>query len=158
LTVLCCEFVFFINPLNWNSLINPKPMDSLKSSKIFIVDDDSFWRLLLKSLLQELGYTNTWCFDSTAACLESISLNPAIVFLDYHMKGADGMTALKKIKAYDEQIIVIFLTASEDWQVAVNALKGGSFDYLVKTHIEEQDILSVLEKIEQHQSQAGRIL
>ena len=100
-----------------------------KSKRIFIVDDDPYWNELLKGILHGLGYFNVLSFESGEACLEQLEHQPEIIFLDYKMKNSDGITTLKNIKDRKKNLFVVFTTSMEDVDVAVNAMKNGSFDF-----------------------------
>ena len=133
-------------------------MKNEKNEMIFIVDDEPMWIELLKELLESLGYTNIMTFESGTACLENIRENPDIVFLDYQMEDKDGLSTLKGIKDYYTGICVIFTTATEDIAVAVNAMKEGSFDFLLKLNVTKKEIKTLFKKIRQNAMNIGKIL
>lgn len=112
--------------------------------RIFIVDDDPFWASMLSQMLSDLGYTNIFTFSNGTECLENLHLNPGLVFLDYQMEDMDGIKVLQKIKDYFPGIGVVFCTALEDLSVAVNAIKCGSFDYLLKSNATKRELGNIL--------------
>ncbi len=112
--------------------------------RIFIVDDDPFWASMLSQMLSDLGYTNIFTFSNGTECLENLHLNPGLVFLDYQMEDMDGIKVLQKIKDYFPGIGVVFCTALEDLSVAVNAIKCGSFDYLLKSNATKRELENIL--------------
>lgn len=122
-------------------------MRSQKSKKIFIVDADPFWRAMLTQMLNELGYTYIIEFENGKDCLENLSLNPRIVFLDYQMKDMDGLTVLQKIKTYFSGMGVVFCSTHRDLSVAINAMEFGSFDYLLKENTSKMELASIIENL-----------
>ncbi len=115
-----------------------------KSKRIFIVDDDPYWRELLKGILHSLGYYNVFCFESGEACLDGLEHQPEIIFLDYEMKNSNGIATLRNIKDRKEDLVVIFTTSVEDVDVAVKAMKLGSFDFFQKNTVSELTVKNFL--------------
>lgn len=107
-------------------------MKNLQDRRIFIVDDDPFWTLILTQMLNEIGFTNILTFESGQECIDQLHLNPTIVFLDFQMEELDGLETLKAIKAYYPAICVFFSTSHEDLGVAMSAIRYGCDDYLLK--------------------------
>jgi DNA-binding NtrC family response regulator len=116
----------------------------MTAKKTFVVDDDPFWTAILTQILTDLGFTNITTFSSGAACFENLHLNPELVFLDYQMEGMDGLTVLQKIKEYNSKIGVVFCTSHEDLGVAIDAIKYGSFDYLLKGNASRREVASII--------------
>ena len=132
-------------------------MRNQHDKRIYIVDDDPFWIELLKEILEGLGYKNVHGFESGQDCLNNISLQPDIIFLDYQMGETDGLTVLKTVKEFNADICVIFTTGKEDINVAVNAMRHGSFDYLLKTNVTKKEVLEILKKVAASNVQPERI-
>ncbi len=103
------------------------------NKQVFIVDDDPFWTAVLTQILTDIGFTNIRCFSNGTDCINNLSLNPNLVFLDYQMDDMDGIKVLQKIKAYNTEILVVFCTDHNVLRVAVNAMKNGSHDYILKS-------------------------
>ena len=115
--------------------------------KIFIVDDDPFCRKLYKQQLSVLGFKNTLEFSNGQDCINEIIQEPVVVFLDYEMMPMNGMDTLKKIKRFDPSILCIMVSGQQDMQVAVNTLKYGAFDYIIKGKNEMETIAAVMQKV-----------
>lgn len=67
------------------------------------------------------------------------------VLLDIRMPGMDGLSALKKIREIDPDLPVIIITASRDLQTAVEAMKIGAIDFVVKP-FENQELFKLIDK------------
>jgi DNA-binding NtrC family response regulator len=127
-------------------------MTSTLNATTFIVDDDPFVGLLYKKHLSNLGYSNLHHFFSGVECLNSLHLNPAVVLLDHHMSEITGFEVLKKIKRYSPNTAVIMVSGQEDMATAVNALKYGAFDYIIKDNNEAIKITDALQRLAKLQS------
>jgi DNA-binding NtrC family response regulator len=104
---------------------------------------------LYKQLLKQLGYSSIELYDNGIDCLESLpKTHPDVIFLDYNMEGLNGMDVLKKIKEFDKNIIVLFISGQEDIQVAINTMKHGAVDYLVKSSLSPDKMREVMERVE----------
>jgi len=122
-------------------------MKTTLQKKIFIVDDDPFWNKKMTEALTNLGYSNIISFESGEDCINNLHLNPAIIFLDYQMKAVDGLEVLRRAKQYLPGIDIIFCTAKEDMALAIHAMKSGSFDFLIKHKITEEQLGDILDSL-----------
>lgn len=125
--------------------------------KVFIVDDDSIWCSVLKKMLNNLGYSNVLEFNSGQDCIESLYLNPRLIFLDYQMENMDGLKTLQKIKKYDPSQCVIFCTVNSDINLVIDAMKSGSEDFLLKGYATPKKLKSVIEGLHHKKAFADRI-
>jgi DNA-binding NtrC family response regulator len=122
-------------------------MKNQKFKRIFVVDDDPMWSMMLCQMLEDLGYTNIKTFPNGAACLENMHLTPAIVFLDYQMDDMNGLEVLQKIKGKHPATGVVFCSANETMQVALDAMQKGSFDYVLKSKCGLEELSIVINEI-----------
>lgn len=119
------------------------------AAKIFLVDDDVLCLNLYSQFLKQLGYTNVQLFDNGNDCLAALdSMQPEIIFLDYNMDDLNGIDVLKQIKKFDPSITVLFISGQEDIEVAVNTMKHGALDYVVKSSLSTEKMKTIMEKIE----------
>lgn len=125
--------------------------------RTFIVDDEPFWTAMLAQMLTDLGYENIITFSNGKDCLDNLHLNPSLVFLDYQMEDMNGLEVLQKIKSYYPGIGVVFCTAHEDLSVAVNAMKNGSFDYLLKSNATKKEVASIINNMGEKQIFADKV-
>jgi len=123
-------------------------MNNKSAISIFLVDDDPFCLELYREVLGNLGYINVTTFDKSADCLHELTRQPEVIFLDYQMDNLNGIDILKKIKRFNPNIIVLFISGQDAIQVAVNSLKYGAFDYIVKKDFTEDKIKIAMEKVE----------
>ena len=105
--------------------------DFLESPHILVVDDDMAVREVLSVLLAEEGYSCTSAPDAVTA----LSLLPQgfhLVISDLKMPEHDGLWLLDRIRASDQEIAIIMLTGYGDTESAVDCLRRGATDYLLK--------------------------
>ena len=106
--------------------------------KIFLVDDDAvFLKLLEIEFLQHADFIIE-TYPTGELCLESLSNNPDIIILDYHLDGIDknainGIETLDRIKLFNPSIPVIMLSSQDKIEVAINCMHHLANDYVVKS-------------------------
>jgi len=122
-------------------------METLSKLKVFIVDDDPFFRSMLERSLTNIGCTDIRLFNSGVECIDQLRPDTGLILLDYSMEIFDGIETLKKIKRINPNIPVVFISGQENISTAVNALKYGAFDYLIKAEVTEQILRAVVNKI-----------
>jgi DNA-binding NtrC family response regulator len=62
------------------------------------------------------------------------------------MDNLNGIEVLKKIKRFNPNTIIVFISGQEDIDIAVNALKYGAFDYIMKSQLNEEKMRQVMTK------------
>ncbi len=104
----------------------------MRNIKILVVDDEKIVRDSLYNWFTQEGYSVKTASDAYEALkiLQEEAFHIALV--DIKMPKMDGLTLLKKIKEIDENLVIIIITAYPSVDSAVDALKHGAFDYLVK--------------------------
>jgi polysaccharide export outer membrane protein len=107
-------------------------MENQNQFKFFVVDDDVFCASVYEQYLLNLGYNDIASFSNGIECLNNLHLNPDIIFLDHNMDDMNGFEVLKKIKRINPNIYVVMVSAQENIKTAVDALKYGAFDYIIK--------------------------
>lgn len=122
-------------------------MTTSKELKIFVVDDDVFCLNLYQQFLNKLGYDDIICYNSGKDCLDNIMKRPDIIFLDYNMEEMNGIDVLQSIKVFDKDITVVFISGQENVEIAVDALKYGAFDYIVKSKITLDLLKTTIDRI-----------
>ncbi len=104
----------------------------INKPSILVVDDDIGHRLMLEALLGKWGYQVQSAANGVQA-VEKIKEGPFdVVLMDIRMPDMDGITALKEIKNYNPAVPVVLMTAYSAVESAVEALKSGAYDYLLK--------------------------
>ena len=98
---------------------------------ILIVDDDKSIRYSLKRMLEE-KYSILTAQNGEEALDRMRENSPDLVIMDIKMPGRNGIDVLKEIKAIDPKSLVIIMTAYGTTETAIEAMKYGAFDYILK--------------------------
>ena len=109
---------------------------------LLIVDDEQEFTEILAQRLRKRGFTATTATDGESAlgCLEGVD----IVILDVAMPGMNGIETLGAIKKRHPLVEVIMLTGQATVGTAVDAIRSGAFNYLMKP-CEIEDLVSHIE-------------
>jgi DNA-binding NtrC family response regulator len=102
------------------------------SLKIFLVEDDRWFGELLKRHLSLNPDYQVSLFNTSKDCLDNLHLRPDIVCIDFGLPDMPGDRLLKEIHVVNRAIPVIVISGQEDVSVAVNFLKAGAVDYIIK--------------------------
>jgi DNA-binding NtrC family response regulator len=112
----------------------PPPVDTYCQNRgtICVVDDDREMLSLLKDFLSEQGFAVLIFEDAESAliCLRTRSVD--LVVSDVKMPRMDGLDFLRQIKLHDESLPVVLVTAFGSVESAIDAVKRGAYDYIVK--------------------------
>jgi two-component system, NtrC family, response regulator AtoC len=134
--------------------------------KVFIVEDDTWYGSMLEHYLSLNPEYEVKRFESARDFFAQLHETPDVVTLDYSLPDFDGTEVLKKIKEHNPDIRVIIISGQEDVATAINLLKNGAFDYIVKDddtkdrlwnsimHLRE--IRNLREEVESLKTQVGR--
>lgn len=117
--------------------------------KIFVVEDDDWYRELISYTLGLNPDFEIIPFSNGADLLENIHERPNVVSLDYSLPDMTGSEILKRIKEFDPSIEVIVISEQENIQVAIDMLKKGAFDYIVKSKEIKDQLLHTINHIYQ---------
>lgn len=99
---------------------------------IIIVEDDAALREALCDTAELAGYRALAAPDGSS-CLELLDTNPVgLVVTDLQMEPMDGLTLLREIRRRQRDLPVLLMTAYGTIQSAIDAMKSGASDYLVK--------------------------
>lgn len=103
-----------------------------KNPEILIVDDDTAHRTMLATLLDGWGY-GIFEVDDGLTGVNAVKERPFdLILMDIRMVHLSGLEALDRIKKINPAIPIVIMTAFSSVETAVDALKKGAYDYLVK--------------------------
>jgi DNA-binding NtrC family response regulator len=120
---------------------------------ILIVDDELSIRESLKGWLKRGGYQVETATGGAEAVARNAEKRFDIMLIDVKMPEMDGLTLLKKIKENDADIAIVMMTAHGDIRDAVEAMKLGAYDYLLKP-FDLEELSLTIEKLVQMQTLA----
>ncbi|MBL7911958.1 MAG: sigma-54-dependent Fis family transcriptional regulator [Bacteroidia bacterium] len=124
----------------------------MSALKIFIVEDDAWFGELLKHHLSLNPDYQLYLYKTAKDCLGNLHLRPDIICVDFGLPDMNGDLLLERIREYSKSIPVIVISGQEDISVAVNFLKAGARDYIIKDENTKDmlwnSILKISENIE----------
>ena len=125
----------------------------MTSSKILIVDDELIMRESLAGWLERDGH-QVKTASSGEEALEMLEHNRCdILLVDIKMEGISGLDVLRQVKESDPDVAVVMITAYGSIPTAIEAMKHGAQDYLLKP-FDPNELGVLIEKIIEHQQQA----
>jgi two-component system, NtrC family, response regulator AtoC len=128
-----------------SKLVERRSMDS--ANQVLVIDDDEAAREILVDLLGRVGY-HAFAAPEGRAGLELLggaAVPPQAVLLDLRMPGIDGFEVLRRYRAQGGLAPVIALSAMDDKESVVKAMRLGASDYLVKP-IEPEELREAIER------------
>lgn len=121
---------------------------NLKS--IFLLDDDPFCLEMYEKHIRNLGVEEVKLFDDSQDFINQLMFEPDAVIIDHSMKPFNGLEVLNKIKRQNPDLPVIYLSAQKDMKTAVDALKFGAFDYIIKDENDLDHLTEVLSRLDDY--------
>ncbi|HWR07439.1 sigma 54-interacting transcriptional regulator [Sporomusa sp.] len=110
---------------------------------VMVVDDEDSVRKLLSAVLKREGYQVVCAGSGEEALSKFKTVQPDLVIMDIRMPNIDGITAFKEMRQLSQNVTVILMTAYAAVETAVEAIKLGAFDYVIKPFdIEEVKLLT----------------
>jgi two-component system response regulator PilR (NtrC family) len=120
------------------------------NNEILLADDEVTFRKTFTKVLQEEGMSVT-AVDNGTDAINAIMKRPyAVAILDIQMPGADGIKVLREIMKVRPETSVIMITAYGTVEMAVDAIKLGASDYVMKP-VAFEDILTKVNRHIQYQ-------
>mgnify|MGYP001493102183 FL=1 len=101
-------------------------------SRILLVDDDDDLRSVFRAKLEYSGHEVDEADSAEVALAKVGAFDPALVVTDVRMDGMTGLELLTRIRESMEYVDVIVMTGHDTMTSAVEAMKSGAYDYLVK--------------------------
>jgi DNA-binding NtrC family response regulator len=116
--------------------------------KILIVDDDEGLIHFLRRFFSKQGFEVSVCTDGRSA-LDLLAREPLdLILLDYKMPGLSGLDTLREIRQTQVKTPIIIMTAYGTTETAIEAMKLGAYDYLLKPFDREELKRIVLDALE----------
>jgi len=121
---------------------------TFREDPILIVDDEEVIRTVLAKRLEKEGYPCTTAQNGKVA-LTHFYKNPfSLIISDIKMPEMDGVELLQKVKAVDPKMKMIMVTAYPEIDLAVNAMRLGAYDFIIKPADLDLIVMSVKKALE----------
>ena len=122
----------------------------MNSTKIFLIEDDAFSGEALKYHLKLNPEFDVHLFKTGKECLNNLYLKPDIICLDFGLPDITGDKLMVKIQETNNKIPIIIISGQEEIEVAVNFLKAGAKDYIVKSEHTKDLLWNAIIKIREN--------
>jgi two-component system, NtrC family, response regulator AtoC len=126
----------------------------MSKGRILVVDDEAILTETLQSILIGSGYDVLICNNGESYFSMLAEINPDLVLLDIFMGKSNGLQLLRKMKEEGFDMPVLIMTAHADVALAVEAMKEGAMDFVIKPF--DLSHLSVLIERSMEQSRLHR--
>ena len=120
----------------------------MPAEHILIVDDEEAIREVVSTLLESQGYNCALAANGRIATEHLKNHSPDLVLSDMVMPEMDGLKLLDWIRNRDKDIPVIMVTAMHDLSIALDAIRCGAYDYILKPFEKDQLYMSVRRALE----------
>lgn len=130
-------------------------METQGTITVLLVDDDAGYVAVVQALFSKFQgrkFEVIWRQDGKTA-LEELERNPAVdvVLIDYYLPEMNGLEVTRSIRAVNTTIPIIFLTSSRDFRLAIEVMKYGVEDYMVKDDAVDsvlpRSVVNILERV-----------
>ncbi|MBU0544002.1 MAG: sigma-54 dependent transcriptional regulator [Proteobacteria bacterium] len=125
----------------------------MKRARILVVDDELIMRESLSGWLQRDGHEVETAESGEDALDKIKEVRFDILLVDIKMAGMSGLDVLKRVKDDDPDVAIVMITAFGSIPTAIEAIKNGAFDYLLKP-FDPHELGVLIEKIQESQAQA----
>lgn len=120
--------------------------------RVFLIDDEPIQNEMLKDYLSERFSYQFELFDNGEDALKKLNAQPDIVILDYHLNAhiptaKNGVQILQEIKETYPAAHVVMVSGQDKIQVAVDSMKFGAYDYIVKGETAFQRMENTINRI-----------
>jgi putative two-component system response regulator len=116
---------------------------SNNKAQILVVDDEIYIQEILKSTLENAGHECTVVSNAEAALEVLVSKKFDIALSDILMPGKQGTELLRDIKKEYPEVVVLIITAIGNAETAIESMRQGAYDYIVKPFNLDQVLISV---------------
>ncbi len=118
-----------------------------KNFSVFIVEDNEWYNKFLVHHLSLNPEYEVKSFLSGKELLKSMHLLPDVITLDYRLPDYEGTKLLKEIKGLSPETEVIVISEQNEIEIAIDLLKGGAYDYIVKAEDIRDRLLNLVQNI-----------
>lgn len=119
-------------------------------SKIFLVDDDPFFGEMLKYHLELNPDYEIFLYKTAKECLSELYRNPDIICIDFGLPDIQGDELFKQIKNIYPNLPIIVISGQENISVAIDFLKQGAKDYIVKNEHTKELLWNALIRVREN--------
>ncbi|MGE4555528.1 MAG: DNA-binding response regulator [Desulfovibrionaceae bacterium] len=124
----------------------PQAVGVKSASRILLVDDDRSFRLFLRDFLEEIGFLVVEAEDGLSGVEAFRKEKPEALLVDLRMPALDGLEVLDAVVQEAPEIPVIIISGAGDMDDAIQSLRRGAWDYIIKSPKATETLAEVLGK------------
>jgi len=123
---------------------------------VFLIDDEPIQNEMLKDFLSERFVYDFKTFENGEDAMQNMQLKPEIAILDFHLNAhnpsaKNGVDILKEMKDASPETQIIMLSGQDKIDVAIDTMKYGAYDYVVKGESGFTRIENIIKNIDELQ-------
>lgn len=119
----------------------------METFKIFVVEDDLMYAKILSYHLAQNPEYEVIVFTSGKGLIANLYKQPSVISLDFYLPDMSGFDVLKRIREFDPELPVVIVSGQQDIATAVELVKKGVYDYVLKDSDTRERIWSVIRNI-----------
>ena len=136
---------------------NPSAQAFQVKPTILVIDDDAEIRYSLNRVLSAKNYDILTASSGEKGIQVASEQNPAVILLDNRMQGITGIETLQHLRSASKNSMVILMTAYGTTQTAIEAMKYGAFDYIIKPFSPPKILQLIENAVNAHKGQGASV-
>jgi DNA-binding NtrC family response regulator len=119
-----------------------------KDYPIFIVEDDVPLNTLITKFLEKQGFSKVNSYYSSEEMMKELKSDQDVIIIqDYDLPGKNGLDTIREIKPSFPNVDFIFLSGQRSIEIAIEAIKNGAFDYIVKDNFAKENVVTKIKNL-----------
>lgn len=118
--------------------------------KIFLVEDDVIFAKIISYHLSLNPDNQVEIFSDGKSMIKNLYKNPSLVTLDYHLPDMTGLEVLKQVREFNLDIPVVIVSGQQDLATAIELLKKGAYDYILKDQDTKERLWNITRNIREN--------
>lgn len=129
----------------------------MNEMKVFVVEDDHWYREYIKHIFNLLEIDNVELFSSGKELIPRLKEHPDLITLDFNLPDIKGDELLKQIQSVSPNTEAVIVSGQENIQIALEFIKKGAFDYLIKDEDIKNRMVSMIQQVQRQIQMKSRI-
>lgn len=119
-----------------------------KNYTIYVVEDDQPMNTMLCMFLKKQGYNHVSGFFSSEEMIEKLpARKPVVIVQDFDLPGMNGLETIRTVRSEYPNTEFIFLSGQKSIEIAIESLKNGAYDYIVKDSFAKENVVAKINNL-----------
>ncbi len=119
-----------------------------KNHFIYVVEDDQPMNTMLCMFLKKQGFTNVTGYFSSEEMIAGLPKNRSVIIIqDFDLPGMNGLETIRNVKSGYPNADFIFLSGQKSIEIAIESIKSGAFDYIVKDSFSKENVVTKINNL-----------